>query len=78
MDVPSWDPLNPPKYSDNSKPPPEEKIPMSWVPFSKRDSNSLEAAYKLGVPGKKVCCNEDYLFEVDLDNREISPVCLNL
>ncbi|CAG8441543.1 8477_t:CDS:10 [Cetraspora pellucida] len=74
VDVPSWDPLKPPKSSNNSKTPPEEKCPMLWVPFSKRDSNSLEDAYKLDVPGKKVCCNEDYLFEVDLDNREISPI----
>ncbi|CAG8803126.1 18200_t:CDS:2, partial [Racocetra persica] len=52
VDVPSWDPLKTPK-SNNSKTPPEEKCPMVWVPFSKRDSNSLEAAFKLGVPGKK-------------------------
>ncbi|CAG8635232.1 7458_t:CDS:10 [Gigaspora margarita] len=72
VDVPSWDPLKTPKLSNNSKTSPtEEKCPMVWVPFSKRDSNALETAYKLGVPGQKVCCNEDYLFEVDLDNREI-------
>ncbi|RIB19658.1 DDHD domain-containing protein [Gigaspora rosea] len=75
VDVPSWDPLKTPKLSNNSKTSPiEEKCPMVWVPFSKRDSNALETAYKLGVPGQKVCCNEDYLFEVDLDNREISPI----
>ncbi|GBB99560.1 hypothetical protein RclHR1_03560015 [Rhizophagus clarus] len=49
------------------------KLPTSWIPFSKRDSNALEAAFKSGTE-TKVLCNEDYLFEVDIANREISPV----
>ncbi|CAG8579722.1 7708_t:CDS:2 [Funneliformis mosseae] len=50
------------------------KQPTIWKAFSKRDSNALEAVFKAGKPGAKVPCNEDYLFEVDIDNREISPV----
>ncbi|CAI2174844.1 19018_t:CDS:10 [Funneliformis geosporum] len=58
----------------NSNKPYTSKQPTSWKAFSKRDSNALEAAFKAGTSGKKVPCNEDYLFEVDIDNREISPV----
>ncbi|CAB4413414.1 unnamed protein product [Rhizophagus irregularis] len=49
------------------------KQPTNWKPFSKRDSNALEAAFKSG-DDTKVLCNEDYLFEVDIPNREICPV----
>jgi hypothetical protein len=49
------------------------KQPTSWKPFSKRDSNALEAAFK-SEADTKVLCNEDYLFEVDIPNREICPV----
>ncbi|RIA89678.1 DDHD domain-containing protein [Glomus cerebriforme] len=50
------------------------KQPTVWVPFSKRDSNALEASFKSGDSESKILCNEDYLFEVDIQNREISPV----
>ncbi|CAG8433163.1 9564_t:CDS:2 [Diversispora eburnea] len=50
------------------------KLPSNWVPFSKRDNDSLELAYKSGNSGEKVPCNEDYLFEVDIDKRKLSPV----
>jgi len=50
------------------------KQPTNWAAFSKRDSNALEAAYKAGTSGAKVPCSEDYLFEVDIDNREVGPV----
>ena len=57
----------------NSSKPYSSKQPTNWVPFSQRDSNALEAAYKAGSSAK-VLCNEDYLFEVDIQNREIGPV----
>ncbi|RHZ72580.1 hypothetical protein Glove_242g139 [Diversispora epigaea] len=63
---------------ETSSPPVAPKIPSkrpsNWVPFSKRDNDSLELAYKSGNSGKKVPCNEDYLFEVDIDKRKLSPV----
>ncbi|CAG8809370.1 36930_t:CDS:2, partial [Racocetra persica] len=53
---------------------PKVKQPTNWIPFSRRDSNALEQAYRSGIPGTKVPCNEDYLFEVDVDKREIHSV----
>ncbi|CAG8825838.1 19211_t:CDS:10, partial [Gigaspora margarita] len=63
-----------PKDPISYQPVPKVKQPTNWVPFSKRDANALEQAYRSGIPGTKVPCNEDYLFEVDIDKREIHPV----
>ncbi|RIB17797.1 DDHD domain-containing protein [Gigaspora rosea] len=63
-----------PKDPISYQPVPKVKQPANWVPFSKRDANALEQAYRSGTPGTKVPCNEDYLFEVDIDKREIHPV----
>ncbi|CAG8640078.1 8315_t:CDS:10 [Acaulospora morrowiae] len=52
---------------------PKTKQPTNWIPFSKRDSAALEEAFKSGTP-KQVPCNEDYLFEVDVEKREIRPI----
>ncbi|CAG8683263.1 5718_t:CDS:10 [Dentiscutata erythropus] len=65
---------NIPKDSPSYQPVPKVKQPTNWVPFSKRDATALEQAYRSGIPGTKVPCNEDYLFEVDVDKREIQPV----
>lgn len=46
--------------------------PKNWVPFSKRDNTALEKAFENGA--KVVPVNEDYLFQVDIYKREISPV----
>ncbi|KAI9281140.1 hypothetical protein BY458DRAFT_430110, partial [Sporodiniella umbellata] len=46
--------------------------PKCWVPFSKRDNNALEKAFQSN--GQTALVNEDYLFEVNIPKREISPV----
>ncbi|CAJ0629146.1 12643_t:CDS:10 [Entrophospora sp. SA101] len=82
IDVPTKPPIkksnaasNNNNISDNNvTSPPKQKIPATWVAFSKRDSIALENAYKSSKQGVKVPCNEDYLFEVDIDKRELSPV----
>ncbi|CAG8795335.1 11254_t:CDS:2, partial [Gigaspora rosea] len=56
------------------QPVPKVKQPTNWVPFSKYNTNALEQVYRSGVPRTKVQCNEDYLFEVDIDKHEIHPV----
>jgi hypothetical protein len=38
----------------------------------------LEKAFKSGQTDKEVLVNEDFLFEVDIESREISPVCNKL
>jgi len=47
---------------------------VEWIPFSKRDSNALENAFRSGQTEKKIPVNEDFLFEVDIEDREIMPV----
>ncbi|KAG2231733.1 hypothetical protein INT48_003588, partial [Thamnidium elegans] len=47
--------------------------PKQWVPFSKRDTMALEKAFQ-GNHASTVPVNEDYLFEVNITKREISPV----
>ncbi|CAG8469696.1 1840_t:CDS:10 [Acaulospora colombiana] len=80
IDVPRSDPIK--KSTTNIVRSPQEaasptvpktKQPSNWVPFSKRDNAALEQAFKSGNP-KQVPCNEDYLFEVDIDKREIRPI----
>ncbi|KAG1466118.1 hypothetical protein G6F56_004752 [Rhizopus delemar] len=46
--------------------------PKCWVPFSKRDNTALEKAFQTN--SQSVPVNEDYLFEVNISKREISPV----
>ncbi|KAI8976087.1 DDHD domain-containing protein [Pilobolus umbonatus] len=48
--------------------------PKNWVPFSKRDTIALEKAYQSQGSINLVSVNEDYLFEVDIAKREISPI----
>ncbi|CAG8462337.1 9347_t:CDS:10 [Ambispora gerdemannii] len=62
------------------------KQPSAWVPFSRRDSAALEQAYQSKAseqaeqthqseePRITVPVNEDYLFEVDINDRAIYPV----
>ncbi|KAG1436903.1 hypothetical protein G6F56_013355 [Rhizopus delemar] len=50
------------------------KVITKWVPFSQRDSVALEKAYQNNDVRAKVPVNEDYLFEVDVSQRTISPV----
>ncbi|CAO3635059.1 unnamed protein product [Mucor hiemalis] len=47
--------------------------PKNWVPFSKRDTIALEKAFKSETKNP-VPVNEDFLFEVNIAKREISPV----
>ncbi|CAG8774051.1 10973_t:CDS:1, partial [Acaulospora morrowiae] len=59
VDVPAWDPLKLPtpkqptrtntkiKNPQQEEEEEEEDCPMEWIPFSKRDSTALEAAFKL-------------------------------
>ncbi|CAI2162863.1 3987_t:CDS:10 [Funneliformis geosporum] len=67
IDIPLFDPL-----SSTSQD--EDKYPIEWIPFSKRDSNALENAFKSGKTKDKIPVNEDFLFEVDIEDREIMPV----
>ena len=56
--------------SKSSKPP---KAPSKFVPFSLRDSRRLEIAYSFSSQ-PTVHVNEDYLFEVNIKDREIKPL----
>ena len=74
-----------PKKTDQKSPPP----PKKFIPFSSKDSQSIEATYlRLSEAEdskenpqptatdqiqKKVPVNEDYLFDVDVEHRELSP-----
>ncbi|RUP23231.1 LOW QUALITY PROTEIN: hypothetical protein BC936DRAFT_139035, partial [Jimgerdemannia flammicorona] len=58
----------------SSTPATKPKQSANWVAFSKRDSNALEKAYLSDEPNPKVAVNEDYLFEVDVTQRTITPV----
>ncbi|RIA99480.1 DDHD domain-containing protein [Glomus cerebriforme] len=69
VDVPVYDPA---KTSPDDQD--ENNYPVEWIPFSKRDSKTLEKAFKSGQIEEEILVNEDFLFEVDIENREISPV----
>ena len=56
-----------------SAPKPKSSTAMKFVPFSAQDSSRLENNY-LNKCGTTVPVNEDYLFEVDVENRELRPV----
>ncbi|KAI8368474.1 hypothetical protein BD560DRAFT_331040, partial [Blakeslea trispora] len=61
-----------------------KSAPKNWIPFSKRDNVALEKAYHASrycafIHGNihetnLVAVNEDYLFDVNISKREISPV----
>ncbi|KIX03643.1 uncharacterized protein Z518_07196 [Rhinocladiella mackenziei CBS 650.93] len=67
---------------DKNKPPP---VPKKFVPFSSTDSQAIEKAYQslddenrsqadsLGISGTKVPVNEDFLFDVHIEKRELEP-----
>ncbi|KAG7111041.1 phospholipase C20G8.02 like protein [Verticillium longisporum] len=73
------------KPVDDSKPPQQ---PKKYVQFSSSDSRAIEAAYqtlleksersasagKLPKTTTNVPVNEDYLFDVNIEQRELSPV----
>ncbi|CAG8467585.1 uncharacterized protein OCT59_014035 [Rhizophagus irregularis] len=67
VDIPIFDPNKPNEQCD-------DKDPVEWIPFSKRDSKALEKAFKSGQTDKEVLVNEDFLFAVDIESREISPL----
>jgi len=55
------------------------KQPTKWSAFAPRDSKALEAAFQRTItrpnePVAPVPVNEDHLFEVDIVERELSPV----
>lgn len=59
----------------NEKP----RQPTKWSAFAVRDSNALEQAFQRSIlrPEESVPpvpVNEDYLFEVNVKERELSPV----
>lgn len=70
-----------------TEPSPEEKerlkaIPRKWVLFSEKDSRSIENAFQqLGVDDEfgdkstatKIPVNEDYLWDVHIEKRELEP-----
>ena len=56
-----------------STPKPKSATAVKFVPFSAQDSLRLENSY-LNRCGTKVPVNEDYLFEVDVEQRELRPV----
>ena len=49
-----------------------KKTPTQWTPFSDEESQELEQAYALKQPS--VIVGEDYLFEVDMDRRDVYPI----
>lgn len=72
---------------DKQKPPP---APKKLVPFSTSDSSSIEKAYQTLAEGSqtknkhgessnniKVPVNEDFLYDVDVENRELLPAYWN-
>jgi hypothetical protein len=55
------------------------KHPTKWSAFAPRDSKALEAAFQKTItnpiePVPTIPVNEDHLFEVDIAQRELSPV----
>jgi hypothetical protein len=55
------------------------KQPSKWTAFTSRDSKALEAAFQRSIenpkdPVPRVPVNEDHLFEVDIAQRELSPI----
>lgn len=84
VDVPKRKPLwAEQKEEDKSKPPPN---PQKFTPFSVRDSAAIESAFQkladrddsatgAGEPSHvtKVPVNEDYLFDVVIEKRELEP-----
>jgi len=55
------------------------RVPTKWSPFAPRDSKALETAFQKTVtnpdePVSTVPVNEDHLFEVDIEERELKPV----
>ncbi|CAJ0750773.1 23205_t:CDS:2 [Entrophospora sp. SA101] len=77
--VPRWFyatdiPLRDPSKSLNQPTDKDDKYPKVYLPFSKSDSNALEGAYMSGEAGVKIACNEDCLYEVDVDRRELLPI----
>lgn len=90
VDIPKSNPSFWGKDSSSAKP---KGSPKKFVPFSSRDSQSIEAAFQeLSDKGAaatlisdhaveenthhtvKVPVNEDYLFDVDIQRRELAPV----
>ncbi|KAK9477526.1 DDHD domain-containing protein [Lipomyces japonicus] len=68
-------PKNKPFADKDWKPP---KSPSKFVPFSAKDSRELEAIYqKSDDPISPVPVNEDHLFQVDIQKRELSPIYWN-
>ncbi|OZJ06976.1 hypothetical protein BZG36_00059 [Bifiguratus adelaidae] len=53
---------------------PSRKPPTQWIPFSKRDSAALERAFMSDEERPVIPVNEDYLFEVDVTQRRITPI----
>ncbi|ETI19294.1 hypothetical protein G647_09126 [Cladophialophora carrionii CBS 160.54] len=84
VDVPKRKPFAPePSAEDKSKPPP---VPKRLVAFSATDSINIEKAYQTLVQksqsrggsaepatSTKVPVNEDYLYDVDIEKRELLP-----
>ncbi|KAK9487695.1 DDHD domain-containing protein [Lipomyces starkeyi] len=69
-------PKRKPFVDKDSKPP---KPPLKFVPFSVTDSRNIEAAYQQKDDSKleTVAVNEDRLFQVDIRQRELSPLYWN-
>ncbi|KAI8801016.1 DDHD domain-containing protein [Cladochytrium replicatum] len=66
--------------------PPAPAKPTSWAPFSKRHNTDIEAAYntlckatdengrRASTVSPRVAVNDDLLYEVDVEKKEISPI----
>ena len=84
VDVPKRKPLaQDSALEDKTKPP---QIPKRFVPFSTSDSVNIERTFQTfaqrsqskgpgaePTPSSKVPVNEDFLFDVDIDQRELLP-----
>ncbi|KAI7898419.1 uncharacterized protein BX663DRAFT_262258 [Cokeromyces recurvatus] len=79
IDSPILDPIAIRKEKREKKPPKPRTPSKKWILFSKRDNLALERAYKneldkMNNNNTIVPVNEDYLFQVNLLKREISPI----
>ncbi|KAL2824688.1 DDHD domain-containing protein [Aspergillus cavernicola] len=89
VDVAKWKPSHSDRKKENSKP----VLPKKFVPFTSKDSQSIEHAFQELCNGElereqahhsrptqkthtgpvKVPVNEDYLFDVNINRRELAP-----
>ena len=64
-------------YPEKAPPSKPKKEPSQWLPFSKRDNLKIENTWNASKDEEntpRVPVNEDHLFELNLDERELGPI----